>query len=741
MKKHVFLLTLALSGNLLAQADRVVPVQETADPQVVKYSPLSTNFISVKNAADQNSFFEDFEQWSGSNKWLPEGWKDVSKVGHTEDIGWYDQDLTWQVFGSGDVLLPVYEGQASAYIMASNYYSTTPYEEQDEWLITPAVDVRENDNLYFFMHYSPSYTLYNNEKKDFSSVNSHLEVLVSENGTDWTPLWSVVDEVRKMKEEELRADLYSDKLDYTPFFIDLKGYGNKTVQFAFRYTGSHGKDIAIDNVAVGLPVPTTYYLAPLSAMYVGLSPEVNLPQTPYMVLPAYASETWENVSSSYNAVKWTYTDAEGQTAETSEAVLKTPAYEPSFVPSPTVQAYFNGSPSVPYQSDYQTMQIGGSAYGYADATGKTYDNYGLANYNCMDPNVQIKFNRTIGFDEFSIDKWCGLLGLTPYGFEVRAVASYYGQPSSPYVLRNGYVSLFIERLRPDAQLKMVVRKIDEQGVPAEIVSEAICLAKDIKIPEEPAYTPAFFEFPEPLLVDYPVLVEITGFDTYADAVYVPALFTTTLSNVAPAYMSLDTETGPVYFPFDELRGFTDNAHVAGIAMSLGVEYPWFNVPAEPVALEAGTEGLVQELTLSTSSRPEDLYLQTDADWITVTPLDYDVEARVAHLRLEVAPNKDAERETTLTLSTLGVDEPLTYSVKQAGVVSSIETVSAVEQVTVNGRQLVIDSACDAVTVYNAAGMLLNRYTLHGHDVLDMSSWPQGVYMLQFSNGHTVKVLQ
>ena len=747
MKKQLLMLTLALCGNMLASADNVQPVKESGKATIVKKFSNNANRIPAMSAADQNIFWEDFEGWSGSNKWLPEGWKDESKVGHSEDVGFYDQDLTWQTMGKGDQMIPVHEGVASAFIMASNYYSTTPYEEQDEWLISPAISVREKDYLYFFMHYSPSYTLYNHDKNDFSSVNSHLEVLVSENGADWTPLWSVVDEVKNMTEEELREDLYSDNLEYEPFYIDLKDWSNKTVQFAFRYTGSHGKDIAIDNIAVGLPIPTTYYLAPLSAMYVGLSPATTNPKTPYMVLPAYASENWESISSSYKSVKWTYTDENGNKVESSDETLTTPAYEPSFIETPSLQAFFNESASEVYQSDYNTLQIGGSAYGYQDVEGNTYDYYGLANYNCMDPNVEIKFNRTIGFDENSIDKWCGLLGITPYEFEVRAISNFYGKPASPYVLRDGYVSLYVEKLRDDAELVMQVRKIDEDGIPAEIIGEAVCYAEDIVIPNEPAYTHAYFSFNEPIVIDSPILVEITGFDTTADAVYVPALFTNTISNVAPVYMSLDTENGPVYFPLSDLRGFSNEAHIAGVAMSIGVEYPWLANNGETITIESGNDGLSQELSISTSTRPDDLLItrslsEGESEWVTVKIHDYDATERVVRMTLNVAPNTGADRTTALDIYTDGIEKPLTYRIRQSEVPTSIESASAAEDnVMVDGDKVIIDSSCAYVSLFNAAGAKVNEYALNGHNVIDMSSLNKGVYVLLFSNGNTVKVIR
>ena len=727
---------------MLAHADNV-PVREKGEPRATKITKKVTRTLPIRtSAADNNIFYEDFEGWSGSNKWLPEGWKDESKVGHTEDVGWYDQDLTWQVIGKQGEMIPVYEGAASAYIMASNYYSTTPFEKQDEWLITPAVSVREKDFLYFFMHYSPSYTCYNHDKNDFSSENSHLEILVSENGTDWTPLWNVIDEVKKMTEEQLREDLSSDKMEYTPFYIDLKDWSNKTVQFAFRFVGDHGKDICLDNIAVGLPVPTTYYLAPLSAMYVGLSPEVTKPKTPYMVLPAHASDIWENVSSSYNGIKWTYTDADGNMAESNDETLVTPAYEPSFVESPSVQAFFNESASEVYQSDYKMMQIGGSAYGYEDENGKKFDIYGLANYNCMDPNVEIKFNRTIGFDENSIDKWCGLLGLTPYEFEVRAIANFYGKPASPYVLRDGYLSMYVEALRPDATIKMTVRKIDEYGTPAEILGEAYCLGSDVEIPEEAAYTYAYFNFNEPLIIDSPILVEVTGFDTTKDKVYIPALFTNTISNVAPAYMSLVTEVGPIYFPLDDLRGFSNDAHIAGVAMSLGVEYPWLKDNGKTININVGSEGAEEYVTLSTGTRTNYIEVECDDNWVTVAVGDYNYDDRSVDINLSVSPNEEGiARSTDVKVYTLGVDEPVTYRIEQSDVTTAIRSAESRESAVVDGNMLTIDSECSGVTLFDAAGMKISEYAIDGHTVIDMSGWNKGVYVLQFSNGITKKIIR
>ena len=741
MKTRLFLLTLALSSNLLANAQQTIPVEETSVPSAVKAPKTFRHLPQLKGTAQENTFFEGFEQWPGGKGWLPEGWKDESKVGHTDPVGYYDQDLTWQITNSQTSMMPVYEGKASAYIQVSNYYSNTPFEMQDEWLITPAITVKEQDYLFFYLLYSPAYTCYNREADNFTAENSHLEVHVSENGTDWLPLWNLLDEVKKMPESELRENLYSDVEVYTPFYIDLKEWSNKTVHLAFRYVGQNGNSMSLDNVAVGLPVPTTYYLSPLSAMYVGLSPEVTSPKSPYMVLPPYVENIWENVSMNYNKIKWTYYDNNNQIQESNEEKLVTPPYDPSFVESPSIQAFFNASASDVYQNDYKQMQIGGSAFGYEDAEGKKFDFYGLSNYNCMDPNVEVKFNRTIGFDENSVDKWCGLLGVTPYDFEVRAVANLFGTPASPYVLRNGYLSMFVQKLRSDAVLTMTVRSVDAEGIPAQILTEATCPASDIHIPSPEAYTYAYFQFPEPIVIDGPVLVEVTGFDTTQDQVYIPALFTNTMSNVASAFISLITEFGPSYFPLSALNGFTNNAHVAGIAMSVGAEYPWLEGNGETKVIDAPTEGLTQEIVLSTSTRLEDLVIKSDAEWVTTTAVEYDLIARQSHLNLVVAENTEAtDRKATITLSTIGVEKPITYTVTQAKSPTSIQQTEQEGTIIVDENQLVVCGFHqENVTIFDASGAKVGVYALDSSTTIDISSWNEGVYVLLFDNGKTYKI--
>lgn len=742
MKKYLFLLAFAICGNIMSHAGNIVPpTEEQKQPSLVTSSKDFTRLMpSVTPVKNHNTFFEGFEEWDGTPTWLPEGWKDESKVGHVPATGWYDQDLTWQISGSQGEMLPVYEGAASAYIQVSNYYSTTPYEMQDEWLITPAIDVKETDYLYFYLLYSPAFTCYDRQKNDFSAENTHLEVHISEDGENWTQAWNVMDEIKKMSDEELRENLSSDKAEYTPFYINLEKWSGKKVYIAFRYVGQNGNSMCIDNVAVGLPVPTSYYLAPLSAMYVGLSPEVTSPKTPYMILPPYQQEAWEHVSDSYNGIKWTYEDENGSMQESSDDILMTPAYEPSVVTAPTVQALFNSSASEIYQSDYKEMQIGGGAAGYEDVDGKAFDFYGVSNYNCMDPNVQVKFNKTVGFDEMSVDKWAGLLMLTPYDVDMWGVANFYGKPSAPYVMKDAYLSMYVKAIRPDAKFTMVVRGIDEYGAPSDILAQTTCDAKDIEISDD--YTYGYFKFDQPVVVDQAILVEVSGFDYANDQIYIPCLFTNTESNVASAYMALIIQGDLKYIPLSALNGFSNNSHIGGMAMSIGAEYPWMKA-AESTTVEAAPENGMLDITLYTNHAPEEIKASSDADWMTIETGEYDAENKIAHFNVTVKENIEEDRTAALTFSTLGVKDDVVYTVSQKMMdVTAIGSVKKEANVAVDGNLLVIDNACcDAMTMYDAAGMEVRSYALNNHTVISMEGMNNGVYILRFSNGKTVKVIR
>jgi len=131
------------------------------------------------------------------------------------------------------------------------YYATCLYDEtytgdQDEWLITPALDFSTKQDLKLDFWWNGSY-YWGVDPYD----NCDLTVKVSTNGTDWTDLWN-----------EDALGVFDNWVWYNTV-VDLTAYaGEATVYIAFVYTGYDGAQYSVDAVSVNddpLPVGRCCY--------------------------------------------------------------------------------------------------------------------------------------------------------------------------------------------------------------------------------------------------------------------------------------------------------------------------------------------------------------------------------------------------------------------------------------------------------------------------------------------------
>lgn len=120
-----------------------------------------TQSINPLNAAAQDEtvlFYEGFEgnPDTGNISWLPDGWERTSKGDPTlSDIEkWYNGATT----GTVDNMPSGAEGNRFELIVASND------KQQDEWLMTPAMTIRDNDRLSFKVYFLPFYFFYTDSK-------------------------------------------------------------------------------------------------------------------------------------------------------------------------------------------------------------------------------------------------------------------------------------------------------------------------------------------------------------------------------------------------------------------------------------------------------------------------------------------------------------------------------------------------------------------------------------------------
>lgn len=680
----------------------------------------------------EHTLFEGFEgRGSGyspsADNWLPEGWEDVSQAGHEPSSSVFTNDLTWVVTNNeGKGYMNAFSGINFAFIYVDKAYGEHVVTEyQDEWLMLPEVTVQEEDFLFFQLMYNPGYTLYNYDTREFDCRNSMVEVNVStDNGETWKALWNCADEAAKLSYDELFASLSGHNV-WEPIYIDLADYVGKKVKLAFRYYGRLGYDVALDDVIVGIPAPSAAYELPNGIFRPAFSQETTRMSNPMMLAPNDTETTWVNNSINSRRFEWTYTDPENLSATTTSDSrdLVLPGYPAgSEVMTPSLTSFFGSNSSTPHQLDFAKMLAGGRLTG-TDETGKEME-FGVANYDYLYPDARVAFNRTIGFDTETTDRWDTYLGQTPTSYDfVTSIGSLYLRAPKPYGLEYVYISVFAPSVADDTELTLHVLQLTDDGIyaPVSIVAEATVTGKEIAATADAgSYRHLMFDLSDyALTVDYPVMVYVTGFNQdNGDQIYFPYVRTAD-QMLMRSYIGFDYWDDTYqewYTQFGDLgtMPWGDGMRVSGILMGLGASYPTLNYYAlstlEP-SVNLPKEGGEFTVKVETSHRGELIRLfdelRNKPEGIKYYVGAADVE-NVYEVRVVVpAATFNDDKTTKYRLAVPGAELPLT--VNQAGDpdyvgVTGVE--AGATTVDVHGKTITV-SVAEAATlrVFTATGAL------------------------------------
>lgn len=586
--------------------------------------PVNPDVDPDQPIVHENSYYEDFEDCDGNyyHEWLPYGWEDRSEAGHeglNPDNWMSQQNLTWQVGsisqGTGH---PAYAGDYCAFINVSTAWTGHPNEAQDEWLITPNIKVKPNEWLFFQYSYSPGWTRWNREAWDYSGKNNVLEVHVSaDNGETWSKMWDCMELASQLSDEELEADRSTTNHPYQPVYVDLKNFAGHNVRVAFRYVGIGGQDMCIDDVTVGLPIPVARYTLPDGVYREALSPRMTYAQHPVLWAPADTEITWESCAENAMQYAWTY---EGGTATSVD--VTTPAYEQGWtVDVPTLQVSFGDNKSLVFRDNYSRMQIEGRLSD-TDEEGQR-QTFGIANYDALDPNAYVGFNRTFGFDQDSYDKWSGLCGRMIYTVVPSCAISAYSAPLKPYVINSIYANVKVEAIDPATEVSCDIWVTDETGTYiTDCIANGHLMASEIESlypgdAQNSSWSVMRFDFSDmPVYVDRKIYVMIGGFNLNTDAVYFPGISTSTAENQAESYFGvIDYNDDPegIFKLFDVNSyniGTTGRRHIAGFLMGLDASY---EIPTgiHNIAADAPADATLYDLQgRRLSERPaQGLYIQ------------------------------------------------------------------------------------------------------------------------------------
>lgn len=328
---------------------------------------VKANRMRKANATGNGmALFESFEGWDGQDlEWIPEGW--------TVDMrGNVTRENSWTITYPQTMLPQAADGQY--------YYGITYSEEQqDEWLISPEVEVGEGMLFSFWAYINPLF-LYSLDNVDWDTmefiggkeVAATLQVWAQAEGGEWTMLHDFADDYKDLNYQEL-AMLFPTGLEKKT--VALSGLEGKKARVAFRYVGSDGDSILIDAVGIGYPqLEDVSYMDPFSTLYWGFERSWQMSGLigDIAMYPVYEPLSWMNMSYIEGATfSWEYCDpttAEMVTTEEDPDML-TLTYMPDYTSDLTKKNNFfyppvlhasapNASPAS-YASPYVYFQAGG----------------------------------------------------------------------------------------------------------------------------------------------------------------------------------------------------------------------------------------------------------------------------------------------------------------------------------------------------------------------------------------------
>lgn len=683
------------------------------------------------------SFMESFEGWDGvALPWYPEGWTLDSKTGQAGD-----EATTWTPSGPQSMLniYPV-DGET---MMAVSFNMDDPTALQDEWLVSPAFTVSENEQLKFFSYIDPFF-LFKLDNFDWDAfdfvggreVTYTLKVLVKEENADWVEIW---DASTKWMEVDPMEMLNSTPDGLQEYVLPLTSFEGKTVQLAFQYVGKDCNTLFLDMVTVGLPeLEGVLYDDPAETLYWGYdrSEDWRSLSATIAQYPVYAPLTWINATDIPGAsFQWEYCDPITADWVSSDEDQLTVTYVPDYSSetstrnnlfyAPRLHASAPGATPATYQSPYSFFQAGGKperVVSLGNGETKLID-FGLVPFSSDIHGLGIVTEEAdfgspstpiFGYDSNADDWWLNYTygGDTSDAAEtdhvyVEAIMNLIIPGTSSMVITGGNV-LAKGQISDGAEFKLEIIAIDDEGVPMmdAPVASAVCKGEDVLVAEggQQNFLNVIFDFDAPVVInpgDNNYMVRFSGFHDPANVEYfapMQSLLPFTHMNVigwldkflkiqgAEEYRRSFT---PMFYHESEY-GMCHNA----FAINLSAYHPWLVSQAEEI--EIPSDGTPVEISLDSYYDGGELVVDAPAG------VDATVTGRYGDCKLVVSHNDaDVIAEGDLTVSGHGVKKVFSVS-ETAGIdgvsVDKAEGRTPVAAFTVTGQPVALDKAVKGVYV-------------------------------------------
>lgn len=690
--------------------------------------------VNANYTREDTVYSEGWESWDGSFKWKPSAW---SHQGIAECVQEENICPTWAGF-RGDGLYTPYATEGRSYMICD-----LSDKAQDEWLVSPTIgEISESNYLFFDLGFAPLYTykteLDIDEEGNIKSIDYDLtkqmydvEVMVttktrsaSFNEDDYTVIFKLSEVANKIildtdlnNREELIRLLITN---WHHVRVSLKDFAGQNIRVAFRYKGSNGTYVTLDAVRVSDLLPSARFERPEGTFYMGWGFKDN---TPYnflnknVFMPAYTESVWPNISNADSeSYRWTFSVTEDDIITSDDYDFTQPALRPGQYYWPTLSAkggsredVFKGQADVPRANDVLHQDFGLSFVG-----GNTHvkDNMGvevMMNVGNFDPTKPYgavtgpDTNPAFGTPTSSF--WAG------YGFnQAVGIANVYEKPLKPYVFSSVAMPMSDYLNWGNSKLTCTVYKASETENGGIIVGDDVIA--EIEHTDEMALGEngskgyaIIFNFPEPMIIDSPIAIKISGFNDSGIMSLQPLTQLWNHDNdKGYAFVLLrNQETGGIWWC--EIAGAIASMNTAGnmaVSHCIGMNavFPFLkSVDGDEFhALESGEKRFFEMNTYWAPKKNDDKDLlngweiECSDSWITAEIIISDTENRAGvEITANALPDGMEGRVGTVKVKGVGCEETITVS---QGNVSAIDNVVVSNNVIAN-------------RVYNIAGQTIN----------------------------------
>lgn len=671
---------LAEGVNLEVRRDAQGRLYKQLTGKKVRAAKARVNTPARRATSADLPIYEDFEAFDGTNGWMPQGWSNVSYTTDESRAACEAQQMRvgWEV-SAGSAMASPLQGKADVYI-------SLQFTPTDEWLMLPAVDVKEGFKLSYLYNIDDIF-LYDLSNLDFETWSfvgdpkMTYDIIVKAS-TDGGQTWDVL---KSYFETSLASgatplDMLGAAGNTRTEEISLDKYAGKTIQLALQYIGTNGQSNQVDMFKVGMPPMEVSYEAPGYTKFLGIDKAFLGMSNPITMYPVYSPITWTNNSPATDGASytWEYMDNDSQMQQTTDEALSvtyTPDYKSettirnNWFYGPTLHGTAPGFSEGTYTAPYKYLQAGGKGeYKNGDelldlgmlpfcaaTDGNTTYRIGadapLAGYGCKADSAWTEFYRS-------------QFGNTAEGYQGARLVGFFNVYKAPKagIVLNGVRVMVTGKVKPEATFTVEVFRatdptnvigLDESRV--EPLVRATAKGSDIiETTSGSTYNwlciPFTFESPVMLadnMAPY-YAIRVKGFNDADNVEYLACYQSKTPSATNMAYGKLQMEktdgSGHKEF-FEENIGNLTGIYGQAFCIVEDAVYPWLTTEQPDVEMNSQQPATV---ALGSYYDAKDITVTALPDWLTAT-----VEGRYNNTRLTLTSTKDDEGEANIMVGAPG----------------------------------------------------------------------------------------